>query len=158
MQLYFLCLFTVFIFIAANIINSSVRLKDSNNGKPSLYWLHSLLLSILTGFGSGTLAPILIGKPPAPVSNDVIIPISIIVWYLVFYLGFDRILNLVPVRVGWNFALGISRTQSVCNGVRLAMDTLSSGPFYHIPLLGPIIIGTIAGKLIALILFTEIDL
>ena len=29
-----------------------------------LYWLHSLVLVVLTGFGGGMVAPMMIGKPP----------------------------------------------------------------------------------------------
>jgi uncharacterized membrane protein YeiH len=49
-------------------------------GDNKLYWLHSLLLVVITGFGGGMVAFVMIGKPPIIVGNEFIVPACILVW------------------------------------------------------------------------------
>lgn len=130
---------------AANAINASIQVYDQNIGKPRLYWLHSLLLVIATGFGGGIIAPLLIGKPGLPFSNDCIIPICIICWYCTQYLGFAPFLKSLPVKIAWSILLALFRTHTVCNMVNVAFQALSPS-YYDIPLIGPIAIGTVLGS------------
>jgi len=86
---------------AGNAINASTRLFDSNVGKQPLYWLHSLVLVVLTGFGGGILAPIMIGKPALPFSNEAIVPLCILAWYLTHYAGLQKFFTWLPVKIVW---------------------------------------------------------
>jgi uncharacterized membrane protein YeiH len=50
--------------------------------KSKFYWAHSLVLVILTGFGGAFVAPMMLGKPPIPIANDIVVPIVILIWYV----------------------------------------------------------------------------
>ncbi len=128
-------------------MNGSIRIFESNKDKTPLYWLHSLVLVVLVSYGGGAIAPILIGKPSVILANDVIIPSCIICWYSVHYLGLYPILSWMPIKIIWTIILGLFRTNTVCNIVKTASTTLIPGPYYPIPLVGPILAGTLLGSL-----------
>lgn len=87
------------------------------------------------------------GKPIVPIVNDLILPIVIIVWYATHYLGAYNIFTSLPVKVIWSIFVGIFRTQTVCAQVSVAFNVLSPGPYYPIPLVGPILVGIVQGSL-----------
>lgn len=82
---------------------------------------------MLAGFGGGTLAPILIGQPCILATNDTIIPLSILAWYLTHYMGFQSLFTLYPVRVIVHVFVALFRTHSVCNLVSKAASFLAPG-------------------------------
>jgi hypothetical protein len=57
--------------------------------KENYFWLHSLTLVIFVGFSGGFIAPMLIGRIPFPLTNDLIVPLCVIMWY--FINNFDTI-------------------------------------------------------------------
>lgn len=105
------------------------------------------MLVILSGFGGGFLSPVFIGKPIMPAVNDAILPVCILAWYMTHYLNLQPFLTWKPVKVLWTVFLALFRTHSVCNAVRNAMTVLKPGPYYPIPLMGPIICGTTVGSM-----------
>ena len=38
------------------------------------------LFPIFLGFGGGFVAPMMLGKPPAPIANDAVIPFVLVAW------------------------------------------------------------------------------
>ena len=96
-----------------------------NAGKPRMYWLHSFLLVLITSCGGGWVAPWLIGKPSIPVANDVVIPLTLVIWYLVHcVVGVESLLNLLPIKVVWTVFVGLFRTHAVLNMVNVAVASL----------------------------------
>ena len=131
--------------LVANAINASVGIYDANSGK-KLYWLHSYILVVITAYGGGLIAPCLIGKPSTAIGNDLCVPIALVAWYLVHYIpGVYNLVTTTFVKAIWVTLLGLYRTHTVCNIVKLATATLAPGPYYPIPLVGPILVGTILG-------------
>jgi hypothetical protein len=126
-------------------LNASTRVLELNAGKPALYWLHSLLMVLLSGFGGGFVTPLLIGKPSSPITNDLILPISFLVWYLVHYVGLHKFFMWLPMRLIWSLGLGLFRMNSCCNIVDQANEILKPGPYYPHPIVGPIFTGTAMG-------------
>lgn len=123
-------------------------MQEANAGKPRLYWLHSFLLVLLTSFGGGWVAPWLLGLPSIPVANDVVVPLTLIIWYLTYNpTGVYSLLTLFPVKLAWTVFVGLFRTHAVCNMVNVASSTLKAGPYYSVPLVGPIIAGTALGSM-----------
>lgn len=110
------------------------------------YWLHSLLLVVLTGFGGGIAGFMMLGKPPIIVTNELIIPTCIICWYATHYLGLCPLLALPPFKLIWTTFASLFRTHAICNIVALASKTLPPSDFYAIPLIGPIVVGTTLGS------------
>lgn len=128
-------------------MNASIAVYEKNSvSNPSMYWLHSLLLVISAGFGGGFIAPILMGRPSLPLSNDIILPITAVAWYTTHYIpGATRLLTSKYVKTIWVIFLALFRTHAVCNIVTVATSTLSATPYYPIPLFGPIVVGLLLG-------------
>ena len=92
-----------------------------------MYWFHSLVLVVLSCFGGGTVGPILLGRPSAPIANDLSIPMCILLWYMVFYLGLFQVLQWAPLRFVWTALLGLFRTHGAVGAVNLALSVLQPG-------------------------------
>ena len=127
-------------------LNGAVYVYAANTGKP-LYWLHSLVLVLLVSFGGGIFIPPLFGKPSIIAANDSILPIVLVAWYLVFNLGAFKYLSLPVVRAFHQFPVALYRTHSVIKTLKAAFGAIPAGPYYPVPLFGPIIVSTIAGCL-----------
>ena len=109
----------------ANALAGSLRVSEMNAGKPRMYWLHSFLLVLITSFGGGWVAPWLIGKPSIPVANDVVIPLTLVIWYLIHcVVGVESVMNLMPIKVVWTVFVGLFRTHAVLNMVNVAVASL----------------------------------
>ena len=114
------------------------------------------MLTVLTGFGGGIMAPMMVGKPPLIFQNELIIPFCVLFWYLCNTnvgfqaigfqaMDFQKLLTSTPAKLAWGVFNGLFRTHTVCNMVKVATETLPVGPYYTHPLMGPIIAGTILG-------------
>ena len=112
-------------------------------GKNKPYWLHSLVLVVLTSFGGGTIVPMMLGRPCVVFANDLVIPMCITCWYTIHYLGFYHVLNWKPIRIIWNILLGVFRTHAVIDTMNVALSVLTPvvKSYYPIPLIGPILAG-----------------
>lgn len=128
---------------AATTVALKVR-KDQ--GTERYYWLHSLILTIISGFGGGMVAFVMLGKPPIIVSNEWIVPLCIVAWYCTHYLNFGPLLNSEPFKIIIVVLTCLFRTHSMSNIVALANRTLAPSEFYHVPIVGPIIVGTTLGS------------
>lgn len=111
------------------------------------YWLQSLILCVLGSFGGGIIAPVLIGKPPAIFSNDLILFASIIVWFFIYNLRGSSLLNIPVIKLTWLFFLGVFRTNAVVGIVQVANTVLAPSKYYPIPVFGPILAGTLLGSM-----------
>ena len=135
----------LFFALGCNCINAALAVYSSqlkNNGK-KIYWLQSLVLVIITGFGGGIIGPMLIGKPSMITSNDNIIALCILWWYLVHNIPgvYYFLSNYSIIKAIWTVGLGIFRTNAVIGVVVASNSVLTNGPYYPIPLVGPIVAG-----------------
>lgn len=81
-----------------------------------------------------------------PIANDIIIPMCVVCWYATHYIpGVQTTLMWTPVKCVWQVLLALFRTHAVCNMVAMAHQTLLPGAYYPIPLMGPILAGTVLG-------------
>ena len=143
--------------VGANALSGSLRVRELSAGKPRQYWLYSYFMVLLTAFGGGWVAPLLIGKPALPVANDLVLPLTLVAWYLTYMdVGVASLLNVLPVKLVWTVFLGLFRTHSVCNMVAVAAGALKAGPYYpSVPLVGPIVVGTVLGSMGQFLPFTK---
>ena len=123
-----LCLLSAAIFI------SVAQLPKPNENK--LYWFHSFLLVLFKGFGGGCLGPMLIGKLPVIISNDMVVICCVVAWYFVHNSSIIRNIILeTPIRCLWTVMACIFRTHAICSLCKLACATIKVGrPIYQIPL------------------------
>eukprot|EP00994_Dinema_validum_P003531 NODE_1802_length_838_cov_23.486692_g1421_i0.p1 GENE.NODE_1802_length_838_cov_23.486692_g1421_i0~~NODE_1802_length_838_cov_23.486692_g1421_i0.p1 ORF type:complete len:257 (+),score=67.27 NODE_1802_length_838_cov_23.486692_g1421_i0:62-772(+) len=121
---------------AAHVCNN-IFTKNANSG----FWLHSLVTSILCGFGGGIVAPVLMGIPPAPLLRDSIILIMCVVWWLFFHTGghVHKFYNLPGVR---HFGIIL---EEIFRANLVVVWTTKAIPITSESVCGPILVGTIAG-------------
>ncbi|CAM9633065.1 unnamed protein product [Choristocarpus tenellus] len=110
-----------------------------------MFWAQSLVLTFMVGFGGGILAPFLLGKPPVIFTNDLLVPLVTVAWFLVnltegviFRVLGTPVINQVMLVLGECF-----RANAMCGVVLAANKVISASKYYPIPLWGPILLGTI---------------
>ena len=131
----------------ANAATASLRQYQLGKGKPKPYWLQGLAMVIFTAFLGGSVAPLLLGRPTLIASNEFVIPACVIAWYSIHYLGFHYLFALAPIKVLHAIFLALFRTHTVCNTVSLATTILKANNASNVPVVGPIVVGTIQGCL-----------
>ena len=90
----------------------------------------------------------MMGRPPGIVSNDHMLPLLFFFWYLIHYVwGVHDFLNGTLPKTVYTLLAAMFRVHSCCNITVLATTLLSPGPYYPIPAIGPVVIGTLAGCL-----------
>ena len=108
--------------VASNAINAATTvysLQAKNEGK-KLYWLHSLILVVITGFGGGIVGPLLIAKPSVIVANDSIFTMCFLWWYITHHIsGSYAVLCSTLFRIPWTIGLGLFRTSAVIGTLML---------------------------------------
>ena len=126
----------LFNYTVAHVAIATVNVFNANKNKPKLYWLHSLVMTVLAAFGGGIITPVILGaKPSIILSNDLALSVTAIVWFLVNYCGFDRILEWKPMKFLMNMLVALWRTNGTVNTVTLACNVLKPGKFllfYHV--------------------------
>ncbi len=130
-------------FVACNCVNGAVAAYNAMGNK--LFWLHSLVLSVISTFGGGFIAPMLIAKPAQALNNDVIMFCCVAAWFVVHYCRGHQWLQLLPIKMFWMCFLGIFRSNAVTNIVATSNSIFAKSAYYPTPLFGPIITGTVLG-------------
>lgn len=131
-----------------NAINGCLSAQNALKAQPQpVYWLYSLVMSYLSAFGGGTVAPVLIGRPSFVLNNDFAIFACICVWYVVNHLNGTVLFNHPVVKMFWLLMLAIFRANAATNMVTVASGIFTPTKYYPIPILGPIVVGTLLGCL-----------
>ena len=132
--------------VGSNALNSAVAVYSSqlqSQSQKKLYWLHSLALVVLSGFGGGIIAFVMIGKPSIVMANDSVLAMCLLCWYLMHHVPVFRPVALcTPMRLLCVAGVALFRTHAIFNIVTTANQCLAAGPYYPIPLVGPILAGT----------------
>lgn len=131
-----------------NAINGCLSAHSALKAQPQpVYWLYSLVMSYLSAFGGGTVAPVLIGRPSFVLNNDFNIFACVCVWYIVNHLNGTVLFNHPALKVVWLLMLAIFRANAATNMVTVASGIFAPTKYYPIPILGPIVVGTLLGCL-----------
>ena len=74
---------------AGQSLNAAIatKSKEEEKGEGKMYWLHSLLMTLTSGFSGGFIAPLLIGAQPMPYGNDYIFICVFVSWVIVHNLN-----------------------------------------------------------------------
>jgi len=110
-------------------------------------WLHHLVLVFLTGFAGGTIIPMFFGRTPVIFANDVLVPLVCLSWYLVHFTRAGPILQSSPLKYVLVGLFEIYRAASILKTVGQVATDIPPGPYYSIPLVGPILVGTLSGSM-----------
>jgi hypothetical protein len=128
----------------------AVRSGRNPDGK-SLHWFHAFALSTLAGFGGGWFTFAWMGRPTSMIAAADINMTCCIIAFL--------FMNMIPLDLGYILAKSQPGQIIITSGAQLfralgtigfvtfAMENLSPSPYYPIPLLGPIVYGSLLGNM-----------
>ena len=86
------------------------------------------------------------GRPPAIFTNDLIVPLVCLAWYLVHYTPVGNRLQSSGAKYVLVFLFEIYRASSILKVVAQTAQEIPAGPYYPIPIIGPILVGTLSGR------------
>lgn len=111
---------------------------------PKVSWLQRLVLTFTAAFGGGTLVPLLLGKPPVWLLNDLLVTVTLLCWFLANYTPVGRLVDSTTVlRLPLNLMANVFRGNGCCNTTAMASKALPSSKWYPTPLFGPVFLGTL---------------
>lgn len=111
---------------------------------PQVNWLQRLVLTFMASFGGGTLVPLLLGKPPVWLLNDLLIPVTLLCFVLANYTPVGRLVDsTTALRLPLNLLANVFRGNGCCNTTAMASRALPSSKWYPTPLFGPVFLGTL---------------
>lgn len=127
----------------------AVRAGANKDGK--MHWFHAFALTTILAFGGGWLGFLLMGKPTSMISGgDINVTACVIAFVAVNYTPLDigyKFFNLLPVKVLIVVFAQLFRSTGMVKFINTAFDEISPTPYYPIPVLGPIVYGTMLGNM-----------
>eukprot|EP01117_Protostelium_nocturnum_P012973 TRINITY_DN4801_c0_g2_i1.p1 TRINITY_DN4801_c0_g2~~TRINITY_DN4801_c0_g2_i1.p1 ORF type:complete len:293 (+),score=85.74 TRINITY_DN4801_c0_g2_i1:22-879(+) len=127
-----------FIFIP-HALNTAARLRPLVE---KYHWFYSLCMTIFVTLISGTLTAHLLQLPIPALHSNVLIPTTVVIWYLVHFSWGDVVYKFslfYPIRIILTIFSTIQRSRSIFGAVDSAIK--------HLPgsIIGALILGTVAG-------------
>mmetsp|Transcript_5068 Transcript_5068/g.14418 ORF Transcript_5068/g.14418 Transcript_5068/m.14418 type:complete len:304 (-) Transcript_5068:77-988(-) len=127
----------------------AVRAGANKDGK--MHWFHAFALTTILAFGGGWFGFLLMGKPTSMVAGgDVNVTACIIAFLTVNYTPYDigyQILNLLPVKVLITVFSTLFKSTGMIKFINTAFSEIQPTQFYPIPVMGPIVYGTMLGNM-----------
>mmetsp|Transcript_39401 Transcript_39401/g.40138 ORF Transcript_39401/g.40138 Transcript_39401/m.40138 type:complete len:359 (-) Transcript_39401:199-1275(-) len=132
-------------FLFCHCLGVACKIKALDREK-NFFWFHSLILIVITSISGGSAGAMMIGKLPVIIANDMAVPVCCLCWYLLFKLQLQPFLSTFPPQMIMGVGAALFRMNVICNITSAAAATIPTGPYYHIPLVGPIVVGTALGS------------
>jgi hypothetical protein len=133
-------------------VQGAMAVRKGPNKDKTMSWFHAFVLSVVIGFAGGLLGFVWMGKPSAMLSNDLNMASCIFAFVLVNYtpmgIGF-RILDTLPFSIVTVSFAQLFRATGIIKFVKVCFEEFKGSPskYYPIPVFGPIIYGTVRGRL-----------
>jgi uncharacterized membrane protein YeiH len=117
-------------------------------------WLESITFVTLSTFGGTIVAPLLLRQPPDILTNDIIVPVIAVTWYMVNQSPRDAVPRVLSKPVLHQLLVALMETyraSTLCTMVAAASTVLNSTTTsvqtpYTVALFGPIIVGTVTAS------------
>jgi uncharacterized membrane protein YeiH len=104
------------------------------------------VLTCLTGYGGGTLVPMLCGKPGVLIQNEAAVPMALIAWSLVSYVPqIKSMAATLPGAVMLSLCFETFRCTVMMNCANMAVASLAAPKAYSVATIGPLICGMLGG-------------
>eukprot|EP00934_Nitzschia_sp_Nitz4_P004707 Nitzschia sp. Nitz4//scaffold121_size67750//13507//16399//NITZ4_006063-RA/size67750-processed-gene-0.16-mRNA-1//-1//CDS//3329534336//4697//frame0 len=134
----------------------AVAVRAGANKDKSMHWFHAFALTTVTAFGGGWLGFLLMGKPTSMVSSgDINVPCCLLAFLVVNYTPYDvgyKLLNWLPIKIIITMCAQMFRSNGMMKFIKTAFAEVSPSPYYPIPLIGPILYGTMLGNMGGLVM------
>jgi len=128
----------------------ATKLRAMEESRPrGFFWCESVARLLTLCYGGGTLVPIALGHRPFPLACDAGIPMALFAWWLTHNAPFDGPHRLYEasklVRCAVAFLFEVLRCNVILKWVVAAHAVLPASKYYAVPVVGPLICGTLAG-------------
>lgn len=130
-------------------LQGAMIVRMGPNKTNRLHWFHAFVLSVMFAFAGGLMGFVWLGKPSSMLSSgDVNLGSCIIAFVLVNYTPFDMgftILNTLPMKILYTSLSQLFRATGIMRFVAACFNEFkhAPSPYYPIPVLGPILYGTV---------------
>ena len=134
-------------------LQGAMAVRNGPNKDGKMHWFHAFALGTVVAFGGGWFTPLWMGKPTAMIASDLNPAICVAVFLFV---------NLMPMQFGYKLCKTLPGTMLITSAAQLframgmmgfittAFNELKPSAYYPIPVLGPILYGTLLGNMGAL--------
>lgn len=126
----------------------AVEVRATMNKHKTMHWCHALLLSLVTGHGGATFAPLWMGRSVAMLNNDFHVACCIISFLLVTFV--PLLLELgqtLPVTLVTVMFAQLFRTREIVRYTSRAFREFAASDYYPVPVFAPIAYGTLLGNM-----------
>lgn len=139
-------------FLALGIaFQGAMAVRSGPNRERKMHWFHAFALTTLLAFGGGWFGFLLMGKPTSMISGgDVNVTCCVIAFLTVNYTPWDlgyKILSLLPFKILVTVFAQLFRSTGTIKFINTAFHEVSPSPYYPIPVVGPILYGTMLGNM-----------
>lgn len=130
------------------LLATKLRKIESTQTKP-FFWCESIVRHLVLCYGGGTLVPIALGFRPFPLTNDAGVAMALFTWWLTHNAPYDAAHRLYEasalVRCAIAFLFEVLRCNVILKWVVTAHEVLGPSKYYAVPVVGPLVCGTLAG-------------
>ena len=123
-----------------------MAVRNGLNKTQNLNPFHAFVLSTLAGFGGGWMGFVWLGKPSSMIISDVGLACSIVAFVMVNS-PLHAILCWLPCKVAYTALAQLFRAFGMIGFISAAFKEASASSLYPIPLLGPVVYGTLLGNM-----------
>jgi hypothetical protein len=134
-------------------LQGALIVRNGRNKDGSMNWFHALALSTIFAFGGGWFGFIWMGRPSSMITGaDINVPCCIIAFLIANYTPLDiglKLGNFFPVTLIITSAAQLFRCLGLIGFITFAFQALKDtpSPYYPIPLIGPILYGSLLGNM-----------
>lgn len=127
----------------------AVRAGANKDGK--MHWFHAFALTTILAFGGGWFGFLLMAKPTSMIAGgDVNVTACIIAHLTVNYTPYDigyKLLNLFPFKLLIMVFSTLFKSTGMIKFINTGFSEIKPTPFYPIPVMGPVVYGTMLGNM-----------
>ena len=134
-------------------LQGALIVRNGRNKDGSMHWFHALALSTIFAFGGGWFGFAWMGRPTSMITGaDISVPSCIIAFLIANYTPLDiglKLGNSFPVKLIITSASQLFRCMGLVGFITFAFQALKDtpSPYYPIPLIGPILYGSLLGNM-----------
>jgi TRIC channel len=129
----------------------AMAVRSGPNKDKKMHWFHAFALTTLLAFGGGWFGFLLMGKPTSMISGgDVNVTCCVIAFLAVNYSPLDigyKLLSWLPFKILITVFAQLFRSTGTIKFINTAFNEVSPSPHYPIPVVGPILYGTMLGNM-----------
>mmetsp|Transcript_118984 Transcript_118984/g.344141 ORF Transcript_118984/g.344141 Transcript_118984/m.344141 type:complete len:313 (+) Transcript_118984:332-1270(+) len=132
-------------------LQGAMAVRNGANKDGKMHWFHAFALTTLLAFGGGWFGFLLMGKPTSMITGgDVNVTCCVIAFLAVNYTPLDigyKILSSFPGKIFVTIFAQMFRCTGTIKFINTGFQEISPTPYYPIPVIGPILYGTMLGNM-----------